>query len=120
MLTKFEPVTVRVKAGPPAVALEGFSLVMPGTGLLMGYDAGLEAPPSLVGSLTTMLAVPAVEMSFPGTVAVSSVLLTKVVCRFEPFHCTVAGELKPVPFTVRVNVGPPAVALGGEREVIVG
>ncbi len=35
---------------------------------------------------------------------------TDVVVSGMPFHCTVAPEKKPVPFTVSVNAGPPAVA----------
>ena len=37
--TKFVPLTVRVKAAPPAVADEGFRLVVVGTGLLAAVTA---------------------------------------------------------------------------------
>jgi hypothetical protein len=50
--------------------------------------------------------------------AVSWVLLTKVVCRFDPFHRTVAvlsKSPKSLPFTVSVNCGPPAEVELGER-----
>lgn len=44
----------------------------------------------------------------------------KVVERAEPFHCTVAPELKPVPFTVSVNAELPAATLLGLRLLRVG
>ena len=51
------------------------------------------------------------------TAAVSCPLPMKVVVRAAPFQRTVAPDTKPVPFTVRVNAGPPATALFGESEV---
>jgi hypothetical protein len=59
-------------------------------------------------------------MSEAGMAAVNCVLLTNVVVRFEPFHCTVEVMRKLVPFTVSVNAGPPAAALFGLRVVTVG
>ena len=50
--------------------------------------------------------------------AVSWVLLTKVVCRFDPFHRTVAvlsKSPKSLPFTVSVNCGPPAEVELGDK-----
>ena len=46
--------------------------------------------------------------------------LTKVVVLLVPFHCTVAPETKPEPFTVRVKPAPAATAVFGVRELIVG
>ena len=40
--------------------------------------------------------------------------------RLDPFHCTVAPWVKPLPYTVRVKPGAPAAAVGGESEVMVG
>lgn len=37
-----------------------------------------------------------------------------------PLKLTVAPEENPMPFTVNVKPGPPAVAFVGEREVMVG
>jgi len=47
--TKPLPLTVRVKAGSPARALEGAKEVMVGTGLLMVKGAALEVPPPGAG-----------------------------------------------------------------------
>ena len=59
-------------------------------------------------------------MSLAVTAAVTCEALTNVVLRDEPFHCTVAPDTKPLPFTVRVNAGPPAVALFGNSDDSVG
>jgi hypothetical protein len=52
--------------------------------------------------------------------AVTWVALTYVVVRFVPFHLTTEPLTKLVPFTVRVNPAPPAVADVGLRLVVVG
>jgi hypothetical protein len=59
-------------------------------------------------------------MSLAGIAAVSRVGFTKVVARAAPFHCTVEPETKLLPLTVKVNAEPPADALLGESELIVG
>jgi hypothetical protein len=118
--TKFVPVTVRVKAAPPAVALEGESEVAPGFGLLMVKVKPPDVPPPGVGFTTVTVAVPAVAMSLAGTEAFNCVPLTYFVVSPVPFHWTTEAERKFVPFTVRVKAAPPAVALEGEREVAVG
>ena len=55
-----------------------------------------------------------------GTEAVNFVAATKMVERAEPFHCTVAPERKPVPFTVSVKAAPPWVVVFGLRLVMAG
>jgi hypothetical protein len=70
-LTKFEPATVRVKAGPPVTAEGGLMLAITGTGLSIAKLAALEAPPPGPGFTTVTLAVPAAAMSLAGIVAVS-------------------------------------------------
>ena len=75
------------------------------------------APP---GFSTVTKAVPAAAMSVAGIAAVSWVALPKVVLRACPFQRTVAPLTKLLPFTVSVKAGPPATALGGEREASVG
>lgn len=87
--------------------------------------AVLETPPP--GFWTVMLALPIFVIRVPGTVAVNCVPFTKVVKRGEPFHCTVAPEVKmpPVerkllPKTVRLNVDPPAIAEPGLSDVMTG
>ena len=47
-------------------------------------------------------------------------LLTNVVARLLPFHCTVELEMKFEPFTVRANPALPAVTLEGESELTLG
>jgi len=48
------------------------------------------------------------------------VLLTKVVARAAPFHCTTDDAAKLLPLTVSVKAGPPALALLGASELSVG
>ena len=58
---------------------------------------------------TVMAAVPPVATSAARILALSCVLLTNVVTRFDPFQRTVDEPLtKPVPATVRVKAAPPA------------
>src|SRR2546428_11477477 len=59
-------------------------------------------------------------MSAAGMLAVSRVALTNVVVRAAPFQRTVAPETKLFPSAVKVNAGPPAVALLGVSVVSVG
>ena len=63
------------------------------------------APP---GFATVMLAAPGAAMSDAGMAALSWVLVTKVVVRFDPFHLTTELERKLVPLTVNVKARPPA------------
>src|ERR1700680_1851355 len=59
-------------------------------------------------------------MSATAIDAVTFVALTKVVVLAVPLKFTTEEATKLVPFTVRVNAAPPADALVGESEVIVG
>jgi len=76
-----------------------------------------DAPPPGGGLVTVTCAEPTVAMSLAGIEAVSCVLLTNIVGRLEPFHCTVVLETKPVPVTVNVKPDPPAVAEEGESKL---
>jgi hypothetical protein len=118
--TKFVPFTVSVNAEPPAVALDGDSVVIAGTGLFTANGEFPEVPPPGAGSVTVTLNEPAVAMSAAVMEAVTCVALTNVVVLDVPLNFTTAPETKFVPFTVSVNAAPPAVALDGERVVIVG
>ena len=69
--TKFDPCTVSVKAGPPAVALLGEIELIAGTGLLMVNVIAFDVPPPGAAFTTVTEAVPAVLMSDEGTVAVT-------------------------------------------------
>jgi len=66
------------------------------------------------------LTVLAVAISAAAIAAVTCVALTKVVALVAPLNFTTDDETNPVPFTVRVNAVPPAVALVGMIEVAVG
>ena len=71
---KLVPLTVKVKAAPPAVADEGLRLVVVGTGLsgtLIVKVWVLEVPPPGAGLNTVTMAVPAVAMSAARIEAVS-------------------------------------------------
>lgn len=66
-----------------------------------------EAPPPGAGFTTVTASGPGAAMALAGTAAVSRALLTKVVGRLLPFHCTFESEMKFEPTTLRVNDGPP-------------
>ena len=75
----------------------------------------------VVPQLATVIeAVPTLAMRPKGTVAVSCVEETNVVVNGLPFQFTVEIAAKFVPFTVKVNPGPPAVAQVGLSELMVG
>ena len=109
-----------VKPEPPAVPLVGESELIDGRGLLIVKVDPPDVPPPGVGFVTVTVAVPAVVISLARIDAVSCVLLTNVVVRFEPFHFTEAPETKLEPLTVSVKPEPPAVPLVGESELIDG
>src|ERR1041384_1801295 len=120
--TKPLPLTDRVKAAVPAVALDGDRLLMVGTGLgalTVNVDPA-EVPPPGAGLNTVTWAVPALVMSAAEIAADNCVALMKVVVRAAPFQFTTDPFTKPVPVTVRLNAAVPAVALDGARPLIVG
>jgi hypothetical protein len=81
-LTKFEPLAVSVKAGPPAVAVVGEMLVSDGAAFVTLKVNDPDVP--LPGVFTVMEREPAVLVSLAVNVAVNCVLLTKVVVRLAP------------------------------------
>lgn len=111
-LRKPEPLTVRVNAGPPALAEVGESPEIDGIAALMVNIKALETvtPPFT----TVMLAVPAATIMPAVTEAVNWLTLTKLVLRGDPFQSTVEVLANPEPLTVRVKAGPPAVAELGD------
>ena len=94
-------------------------LVITGAAAIVNVCA-FDIPPPGVGFTTVTEAVPAVDIRDAGTVAVSCVEETNVVASAVAFHCTVEVPTKFVPFTVKVNCGPPAAAQVGLIEVVVG
>ena len=73
----------------------------------------LELPPPGAALNTVTFAVVALATLAAGMAAVSRVLLTKVVVRVVPFHCTAEPETKFEPSTVRVKPEAPTMALDG-------
>jgi hypothetical protein len=114
--TKFVPLTVSVKAAPPATALFGEIRAIVGTGLppLMVKFTEFEVPPPGAGLVTLTGAVPVVAMAAAGMVTINSVELTNVMVSAVLPNRTIEAETKFVPFTVSVNAAPPAMALVGE------
>ena len=121
-LTNPVPFTVRVNAAPPAVAEAGDTVLILGTlfAALMVKVELLDVPPPGVGLNTVTCPVPDFAISPARIAAFTCVALTYVVVRLEPFHCTTDPLMNPVPFTVRVNAAPPAVAEAGDSVLIVG
>ena len=121
--TKLEPVTVRVKADPPAVAELGAVEVRVGTGLFPAVTVKVfpaEVPPPGAGLKTVTVGLPAVAISDARIAAESWVEEMTVVVRSTPFHRTLDPETKLVPVTVRVKAGPPATADAGESVEMAG
>jgi hypothetical protein len=99
------PITDSPKAEPPAAALLGISCVMAGT----GKDAGalklkLAAAEIDAEFDTVMLTEPGNAMSAYVIAACSSVALTNVVGRGEPFQFTTVSLVKVVPLMVEVAI----------------
>jgi hypothetical protein len=102
------PLTVSVKAAPPAVRDDGLMLEIAGTGgLLIVKVRALEVPPPGAGLNTVTWAVPATAMSAAVIAAVNRDEATYVVVRLAPFHWTTELELNPLPLTVSVNAALP-------------
>jgi hypothetical protein len=117
---RFVPLTVSINPAPPANALDGERDVIVGTGLFTVKAEFPDVPPPGAGLVTVTFSVPAVAMSAGVIAAVTCVALTKVVVLAAPLNFTTEPETNPVPFTVNVKAAPPAVALVGESDVIVG
>ena len=71
------------------------------------------------GVATVTCAVPAVLTSLAGMEARNCVLLTNVVMRSAPFHCTVEVEAKLLPVALNTKLAEPAVMLLGLTELSV-
>ena len=111
---KLAPLTISVKAAPPAVADAGLRLVMEVGGKMMVKAALLEAP------LTVTLIAPAVAIRLAGTSAINCDALTKVVASGAAPQLTVASEVKSAPLTISVKAALPAVTDAGFRLVMDG
>jgi hypothetical protein len=114
--TKPLPFTVSVKAGPSAVAELGLSDVRTGGGLMVNGVPFEVTPPDV----TVTVALPWLAMRPAGTEVVSCVGPIKVAGKGLPFHCIVAPDTKPMPFTAKGKAAPPAVAEFGFKEEMTG
>src|ERR1035438_1271045 len=85
---------------------------------VMENVAGAELVPSEL--ITATDALPAAAIKLAGTTAESWAAPATAVGSAEPFHAMLAPEEKPEPFTVKVKLGPPAVADAGDNDVITG
>ena len=113
--TKLLPLRVNVNAALPALTFAGEILESEGDGLLIASVKAPEVPPPGAGLATVIERVPAEAISPADTPAVSWVLLTNVVLRFDPFTCTTEPFTKFDPFTVSVKAPPPATVAVGDR-----
>jgi hypothetical protein len=114
---KFVPLTVIGNAAPPAVVELGLRLVIAGVaGLIVNVAAEDVTPPAV----TATLAVPADVSKAAGTVAASCVAPMNDAESAVVPHFTPSPATKFEPFTVRVNVAPPATADVGLKLPIVG
>lgn len=117
-LAKLLPLMVSVNCAPPTVAEDGLSVVM--AGVLAAPMVKAKAFDVVVPVSTVTFAVPALAMSVPETEACSCVALVTMVTSGLPFHCAMEPEVKPVPVTVRMKLGPPGAADDGESVVMLG
>jgi len=111
-----------VKSRPPTKTLGGEKELMTAVGFagsMLNFVVA-EASPFGPGFCTLTGVEPGIATSLDEMAAVSCVLLTNVVARAPPFHCTVAPETKLEPFTVSVNPGWPAAALVGKSDAMEG
>jgi hypothetical protein len=106
---KFVPVTVSVKAEPPAGAQAGLRLVMVRGGMRIENVSAFEAPPPGAGLKTVIGTDPTAVILLAGTVALNCLGESKVVARSAPFHLTLDPETKSLPYTFKVKLGPFAV-----------
>src|SRR5437773_11184789 len=79
-----------------------------------------ERPPPGCGVKTVTSAVPGDGMSLEEIAAVSLEVETKVVGRSWPLKRTTESYMNPLPLTVRVKSGSPAMTVPGDRLVVAG
>src|SRR5258708_39869939 len=106
-LTKFKPLTVRVKAGPPTTTLDGLRDEIVGGGRKTLKGMSVELPPPGDGFKTVTAKVPTLATSPAKIEAVSCVGLTNVVGFADPPNNTAELVTKFVPFTVSVKLPLP-------------
>ena len=118
-VAKFTPKAATMDSGASSAPRKLAAETLATSGAIVKV-CGLEIPPPGAGVTTVTPAVPAVAMSAAVMAAVSCVALTNVVVRALPFQFTVEFAVKLVPLTVKVNAPPPAAAMFGLMEIVVG
>src|SRR3984957_10038299 len=119
--TRFCPVTLIVADGPPTVRLSGDAWPNTGASEPTTWNVEkFEVPPPGAGLITFTLEGPGCSRSLAGMVAINSVGLTNVVGSAAPFQYTAEFEMKLLPLTSSIRVGPLMSAEDGESEVIAG
>jgi hypothetical protein len=115
------PFTERIKAPPPAAALEGASELIDGAGNDVGAVMVKVRELELATVLDTKtVAVPRAAVSANVIAAVSCVPLTNVVGRGEPFQFTTESLVKIVPVpAVTVRIKPVVLQYGVEGSCVV-
>src|SRR5580658_7734240 len=115
------PVTVRVNADPPAIAVLGDIPLVVGAALPLILNVRVPVvPPPGDGLDTATVAEPILATSLEESAMVNCAALTNVVVRAALFHNACDVETKPLPFTVNVSPEPPAITELGESDVICG
>lgn len=117
---KLVPVTIKVLAALPVIAIEGDMLVIVGLAVLVETVNVDEPETCPLGFVTVTKKLPLFEKLEEGSDAVNCVEDTNVVETDEPLNLTVAPETKFVPFTVSVIAELPITADDGEMLDIVG
>jgi hypothetical protein len=117
---KFVPFTVSVNPWPPITASFGLIVLIAGsvgdaTITVTLFELPTVGVATVIGTLVT-----AAARSDAATVAVNCVLLTYVVVRLAPFHCTTELVTKLLPFTVTGVAAAPASKTFGDTVVMLG
>jgi len=109
---KLVPVTSRASAALPGTALDGERRLSCGTGLFTVNVTTVDGVPP--GFATVTIGVPATAIALAGILACNSVTLKNVEGTAFPLKLTAEFAVKLFPDKLKVNDGPPAVALAGD------
>src|ERR1039458_5914074 len=107
---KFEPVTVSVNDGPPAVTEVGARAVIAGVPFAVRvrvFDVGNP------GRDTDTASVPVFAINAAGMFTRISLASTRIAGKSDPLTCAVVPLTNPAPDIVRVNEGPPTSTAAG-------